>query len=509
MQNPINYHHLPVNFSIPVGECEMCSGHLVNPNSNSQSYVCEQCLEQKVKQQLEIMNQLRNELKLKKEKFLEYRRGYITVGNVKITNPNHREYRLRQQQMILRDLEEQIQQLKDANNEQQILNLQLADYCSKRDSLLNEAINALKKSTKNRKDATSRPKLQPIMQIEPDSDMNKKLILMRRNLCLALFKSLPIYLRPREEIVGQEELEVDPIDKKKGIYKLYFIHDELWIPVLLPFLNQQVNNRAPNQSERCSSIGTNNVHTCNNNSNTSKIDLNLKVLTHKDVASEMVNFLGDDKELFGKCFGYICLILNTVANYLNVPLKNKMEYYGSNSTILENGNKNLVYPLYYTGNSMNQSEKTLFATSMKEHSFTNMLDLFANALKLLNENIVALCVAQGLTISPFHANNFGYNLLCLYKTPKIGQAGPFVYYIPKTKDLLKNGMPIIYERDTYEDNYFIGEKDSVKYMTPYIAAMIAPKKKKESEISRPLVQLANGLIGAFIKEDYFASSIMK
>eukprot|EP01080_Neovahlkampfia_damariscottae_P001111 gene1111-10625_t len=130
---------------------------------------------------------------------------------------------------------------------------------------------------------------------------------------------------------------------------------------------------------------------------------------------------------------YLSLILNLFSFYLNIQIPFEIFFEGTKPFIVYNQKP---YSLY-----------------LKEEYFQNKeeIESFRISLNLFNDNVLALCHAQGIVVLESNIQNFQINFLSLYHYEHLGATGPFVYY-SRTKFV-----------ENPQDNYFIS-KDSIKFI---------------------------------------------
>jgi hypothetical protein len=496
-----------VLFGYPNNECSTCSNSLIKSSSSSSStnvFVCEDCFKSKLNQQLETMEQLSNKVNEYKQRIEQNQQQQRVVKNTRLTHPTKREQRLRQQEMCIQNLRASIQEIKDVNNSERIESLQLSLENQTIDNELKEAVSVLKNSMRLRKVQLSQ---QPKTIRENRDILQDKLHKCRRRVCRTLFRSIPISIRPirsyhkdDSEYDEEEDGEIQPLEiitinhVKFGVYRMFIIHDELWIPILLPLSDSNNNNAVNNANNKDTSSDT--------------------ILSMKDIVKILVNDRINKNGVaqIGKALAYVVYVLNVVASYLSIQLPHKMIYHGSTSTIAVNHSDKLVLPLYYNANYLTNNEQTQFASAIKEYSIQNMTDLFTLGLTKLNENINSLLLNQGIMISNFNTNNFGFNLLCLYQTPTIGTVGPYTYYTKQKTITDKDGF--IVARQEYNYNYFV-DRGVIKSLDEIVLSCIYRNNRREATAQSlgntspsqtqqkiPRKEFDKGFISDFYNEEY-------
>ena len=205
--------------------------------------------------------------------------------------------------------------------------------------------------------------------------------------------------------------------------------------------------------------------------------------------------------------GYIVLIVQQLSNILEIPLPYKMEYKGSKSIIMdiigsemkkkkiETSDSSMIdspfespyhyvpeprykkYALYENDSTFNpepihvtpfslsdissaSSGKSLPNLPSGKEDGTLLSSLssreqFAESVQLLNDNIVAICHAQGIMVSKHNSNNLFHNLLTLYHYENIGRLGPFSFYgYSKHRNTSSNATVTHFKSNILENYYY-------------------------------------------------------
>jgi len=535
----IQYHPLPNHYISPLAssECKSCSSQIVKStnNSNNQTYVCESCVNDAVSRKLELIRKLKRDLAVKKETLChEYQTMYYSnrtenknevndallskdngeessvVEQKKIqclTHPTQRTIRLKKQREAIQDLKYQIARVQEENRKQRDMNAEIGQENVQTDQQLKEAIRVLKSINEKRRKSSI---VHDIQSVKFD-DLCK----IRRDVCLHILGAIPVMLRPIGN--GEDNGDVSPIgtltDLNHGVYRMYILNSDTWIAVVIPKSNlvrqssQSRHSKSPPKKDSSVTSASGKLQRRDGARDLSQSMMAksmselVNAVSSKDVAQTIIKMSKNDKDTIGTALGHIVLVLDQMSSCLDVPLPNRMKFMGSYSTVYK-GAEDAALPLYYNQSSSNQSINQVLEKAMKAYSLTNLMELFTYGLGLLSENIVALCAAQGILVSPYHTHNFAYNLLCLYHLPIIGHIGPLSYYDQESE---------IGARNEVSSNYYLDKGNHMCFFDPIIERLLVtprkPKPKPKPAITSPSIQ-ATGLLSEFINERYLEDSMM-
>ncbi|KAL9653065.1 hypothetical protein ABK040_006285 [Willaertia magna] len=146
---------------------------------------------------------------------------------------------------------------------------------------------------------------------------------------------------------------------------------------------------------------------------------------------------------------------------------------------------------------------------------------FVKGVRLLNENILALCHLQGIMVSKANECNLFHNLLILYFYENIGCEGPFHYYPISTMSLKKKNLQeennnnstnveldnnafsqFDFMKGNINENYYIDKETGI------VKKIIVNKSAVVDQLKKVSYKKKNSLLSNVIKENYLEDSIL-
>jgi mRNA-degrading endonuclease RelE of RelBE toxin-antitoxin system len=442
-----------------------------------QQYICLDCLRKKV-------DQKKSQIQKLQKQHTERIKNAEQVLAIRQRSADY-ELRLRQGQYRIQQLKRDIQQLKDENTNERLECIQANTVNNSKEETLNIATETLKTSISSNRLHHHDPEIEKSLQ-----QHSEKLRKARRRTLEQLFKTMSLWEEPEEDKIRRIYIftkytwlpftDTDLVDhwtecKDKGIISNNTINAALgYLAVLVNSAAQCLSTPLPHE-----------LHYAMPTADSRPVILEVVAsqivtehVTDSEKLDESASQLNIDSNMGS---GITHIVTRAEPSTVQYPLfltlnPNDLVMMGTPPPLVgTNGTVNNV-PTPRDSSAPHHPSFTL-TTNTESGNITNskMLDLFRYAIHLLNENVIALCNAQGIIVSKH--SNLLVNLLTMQSAAQIGAIGPFMPYNKDTAEIVKDSKragTIMIRRDIGH-NYFIDGDQSTNILRVH-----KPNAKKSS-----------------------------
>jgi len=446
-------------FKIKKMQCSVCCGAI-----KKQSYICSDCLDQTVRERSEAYHKLkkrRDELKEKLETAILPREQQSLNYERNIRAQKHKNQLLR----------EYIKQLQQENNNQDQINRKIYADHQEKQRQFERAREELLSAVREHKEIVFRA-----IKERNEKEIHKyveRYIKNRRRLCISLFDSFPIFtdsvttkgriLSTAKSTTSSTKIINIHITSGSDTTLLYFCNKDFSLPIGVISEGFDLIKAVQNDTENKL------VKTLPSMLGNMVLLLNeLSCILQHPLPFPMVYW---GSKSYVRDLEKTELTTRVIDTGHTVEINDSMNISTLSSSVVsesEDGSPVLqtslrkylvpepifkVYPLYEQepgdttplksprGNTENSSgtPSSSSSDSLKSPSKTEIKELvtpkdkFVKGLKLLNDNILALCHGQGIMVSNTNENNLFHNLVILYHFENIGRIGPYSFVHTNSK----------------------------------------------------------------------------